>query len=44
MVRRWLRNHCPALRDYKVIVNADHNVLSTAPEAAAKQILNWMGP
>jgi len=43
MVRRWLRNHCPALRDYKVIANADYNVLSTAPEAAAKQILKWMG-
>jgi len=43
-VRRWLRNECPALRDYKVIANADHNVLSTAPREAAKQILNWMDP
>ncbi len=41
-VRRWLRNHCPALRDYKIIRTADHNVLSTAPRAAARQILAWI--
>ncbi len=43
-VRRWLRRHCPALRDYKVIRRADHNVLSTAPQAAARQILAWINP
>jgi pimeloyl-ACP methyl ester carboxylesterase len=42
LVRRWLRKNCPALRDYKVIRTADHNVLSTAPREAAKQILEWM--
>ncbi len=43
LVRRWLRKNCPALRDYKVIRRADHNVLSTAPVEATKQVLNWMG-
>ena len=41
-IRRWLRNDCPALRDYKVIRKADHNVLSTAPCAAAQQIMAWI--
>jgi len=41
-VQRWLKRNCPALRDYKIIWRADHNVLATAPEAAAKQILGWM--
>jgi pimeloyl-ACP methyl ester carboxylesterase len=40
--RRWLRKNCPALRDYKVIRSADHNVLSTAPVEAAQQVLEWM--
>jgi pimeloyl-ACP methyl ester carboxylesterase len=40
--RRWLRKNCPALRDYKIIGRADHNVLSTAPAEAAKQVLEWM--
>jgi len=40
--RRWLRNNCPALRDYKIIRRADHNVLSTAPMEAASQVLDWM--
>ena len=41
-VRRWLKWNCPALRDYKVITSADHNVLATAPKLAARQILEWM--
>ena len=41
-VRRWLRKNCPALRDYRIIDSADHNVLSTAPVEAAKQVLDWM--
>jgi len=41
-VRRWLRRNCPALRDYKIIKSADHNVLGTAPRQAAKQVLEWM--
>ena len=43
-VRRWLKKNCPALRDYQVIPRADHNVLSTAPGEASKQILEWMKP
>jgi hypothetical protein len=30
------------LRDYKVVRSADHNVLSTAPDQAAKQVLRWI--
>ena len=41
-VRHWLRKNCPALRDYKVLRRADHNVLSTAPREAARQVLEWM--
>lgn len=41
-VRHWLRNNCPALRDYRVILRADHNVLSTAPREAARQVLRWI--
>jgi pimeloyl-ACP methyl ester carboxylesterase len=41
-VRHWLRKNCPSLRDYKVLRKADHNVLSTAPREAAKQVLEWM--
>jgi len=41
-VRRWLRRNCPALRDYRVLWNADHNVLSTAPRQAVDQVLEWM--
>jgi len=41
-VRRWLKKNCPALRDYKIIGCADHNVLSTAPREAAKQVWEWM--
>ncbi len=43
-VRRWLRKYCPALRDYRIIYSADHNVLSTAPAEAAKQVLEWISP
>jgi pimeloyl-ACP methyl ester carboxylesterase len=41
-VRRWLRNNCPGLRDYRVILRADHNVLGTGPEPAAKLVLRWI--
>ena len=43
-VRPWLKRNCPSLRDYKIIRNADHNVLGTAPQAAAEQVLRWMTP
>jgi pimeloyl-ACP methyl ester carboxylesterase len=39
---RWLRRHCPALRATRVIGNADHNVLSTAPAEAARQVMEWV--
>jgi pimeloyl-ACP methyl ester carboxylesterase len=42
-VRRWLKKNCPALRDYKIIRTADHNVLCTGTREAARQILEWMG-
>lgn len=41
-VRHWLRKNCPALRSFKMINTADHNVLVTAPREAAAQILAWM--
>ena len=41
-IRRWLKRNCPALRDYKIIRTADHNVLGTAPKQAAKQVLEWI--
>jgi len=41
-VRRWLGKNCPGLRDYKVIWSADHNVLSTTPREATRQVLEWM--
>jgi pimeloyl-ACP methyl ester carboxylesterase len=40
-VRRWLRRNCPALREFK-IVRSDHNVLSTAAEKSADQVVRWM--
>ncbi|MGH7953802.1 MAG: hypothetical protein ACREFE_18035 [Limisphaerales bacterium] len=43
-VRRWLKKNCDALRDYKIIRRADHNVLSTGTREAARQILGWMNP
>ena len=41
-VRPWLRRNCPALRAYKIVWRADHNVLSTAAETSADQIVQWM--
>jgi pimeloyl-ACP methyl ester carboxylesterase len=41
-VRRWLRRHCPALRDYRIFWRADHNVLGTAPDAVADQVIKWI--
>jgi pimeloyl-ACP methyl ester carboxylesterase len=42
VVRHWLRKNCPALRDYKIVWRADHNVLSTAANVSAEQIVRWM--
>ncbi len=41
-VRRWLMKNCPALREYKIIRSADHNVLGTASKESAEQILKWI--
>ena len=42
-VRRYLLRACPTYRDWRLIWRADHNVLGTAPKAAADQIMSWMG-
>jgi pimeloyl-ACP methyl ester carboxylesterase len=42
LVKRWLGRHCPGHRESRLIPLADHNVLSTAPDAAASVILRWM--
>ena len=42
-VQPWLRKNCLNLREYKIIARADHNVLGTAAQAAAQQVLRWMG-
>jgi hypothetical protein len=41
-VRRWLKQNCPSLREYRVLGRADHNVLSTAPDAAAELLVRWI--
>lgn len=40
-VRRFLRSHCPALREYRII-RADHNVLSTGAPQAAELAVRWV--
>ncbi|MBI5774356.1 MAG: alpha/beta hydrolase [Verrucomicrobia bacterium] len=42
LVRPWLRRHCPGWRGGKIIWSADHNVLGTAPRAAADTVAGWM--
>jgi len=37
-----LRRQCPGYRGCKIIWNADHNVLGTAPCQSADQVLHWM--
>lgn len=41
-VRAWLKRKCPNCRGWKLIWNADHNVLGTAPQQSAEQVLKWM--
>ena len=41
-VRPWLRRSCPALREYRIIWSADHNVLSTAADKSADQVVQWI--
>jgi pimeloyl-ACP methyl ester carboxylesterase len=42
LVHPWLRKHCGGFRERRVIFNADHNVLGTAPGKAADQIMAWI--
>ncbi len=42
LVRSWLGKNCPGYRGGKTFWRADHNVLATAPQAAAKTILQWL--
>jgi pimeloyl-ACP methyl ester carboxylesterase len=42
-VRRWLTKQCKSHRQSRMIWHADHNVLGTAPEKSAEQIVDWMG-
>ncbi|HVY72003.1 MAG TPA: alpha/beta hydrolase [Verrucomicrobiae bacterium] len=42
LVRGWLRRDCAALRADRVVRKADHNVLATAPETSAEQIMKWL--
>lgn len=41
-VRRWLKRNCSALRDYKIVRHADHNVLNTGTNESTRCILQWM--
>lgn len=41
-VHRWLRRHCGGFHGSRIIFNADHNVLGTAPQKSAEQILRWI--
>ena len=41
-VKRWLQSDCPGYRATQIISGADHNVLGTAPDVAAKQVLEWL--
>lgn len=42
LARRSLRKNCTGLREYKIFWRADHNVLSTAADAAADQVVAWI--
>jgi pimeloyl-ACP methyl ester carboxylesterase len=42
LIRRWLAVNCPGYRASKTILRADHNVLGTAPQQSAKQIIDWI--
>ncbi len=42
LVHPWLEKHCPGFRERRIVLNADHNVLGTAPRESAEQIALWM--
>ena len=41
-VKLWLKRNCRGFRGDALIWRADHNVLGTAPKAAAAQVLKWI--
>jgi pimeloyl-ACP methyl ester carboxylesterase len=42
LVLPWLRRNCSGFRESRIIFNADHNVLGTAPQKSAEQIMKWI--
>ena len=42
LVKPWMTRSCPALGRYRIVFKADHNVLGTAPQKSAEQVLSWM--
>jgi pimeloyl-ACP methyl ester carboxylesterase len=42
-VRRWLLRNCKALKAFRIIWPADHNVLRTGCRQSSEQILRWIG-
>jgi pimeloyl-ACP methyl ester carboxylesterase len=41
-VRRWMKQNCPALKEYQIVTHSDHNVLGNASQTAAEYVLRWM--
>jgi len=41
-VRSWLKENCPALKEYRIVRRSDHNVLGNAADTAAHHVLGWM--
>lgn len=41
-VQHWLQVNCPGHGETRVIPFADHNILGTAPEAAAGLVTDWL--
>jgi pimeloyl-ACP methyl ester carboxylesterase len=41
-VRPWLRRNCPGYRGTRIIWSGDHNILLSAPQQSAEQILAWV--
>jgi pimeloyl-ACP methyl ester carboxylesterase len=40
--KRWLKKHCPGWRASRLLCPADHNILGTAPQRSAQQVLDWL--
>ncbi len=41
-VRPWLRKNCPGYRGTRILWSGGHNVLLSAPQKSAEQILAWV--